>query len=85
MCSNAALEITSCGPAGDCQGNSMGKFDLIVGEEREGSPVYKQAHSRGMPRVENHLLYRLEKLSVLHIPSFPPGVERIGLSQTGST
>ena len=66
MCSNSALEITSCGPAGDYQGNAMGRFDLIVGEEHEGSPVYEQAHSRGMPSIENHMLYRLEKLTVLY-------------------
>ena len=41
----------------------MGRFELIFGEEREGSPVYRQAHSREIPSDyddddDDILLYR---------------------------
>ena len=55
---NAALEISSSGPAGDHQGEVMGRFELIIGEEKEGSPVYRQAHSGEIPINDDWLLYR---------------------------
>ena len=27
-------------------GQAFGRFDLVPGEEKEGSPVYRQAHSK---------------------------------------
>ena len=37
----------------------MGRFELIVGEERNGFPIYKQAHSKGMlEKKRDTLLYR---------------------------
>ena len=50
--------MTCNGPAGDHQGGVLGRFELDVGEERDGSPVYRQAHSREMPKEYNFLLYR---------------------------
>ena len=38
----------------------MGRFELLIGEARDGSPVYQQAHSREMPEKEHTLLYRWE-------------------------
>ena len=55
---NAALEISSSGPAGEYQGALMGRFELVVGEERDGSPVYRQAHSGEIPSDVDYLLYR---------------------------
>ena len=36
----------------------MGRFELIVGEARDGSPVYKQAHSGMLGKKKDTLLYR---------------------------
>ena len=36
----------------------MGKFELVLGEEEEGCPVYQQAHSREIPSEDIYLLYR---------------------------
>ena len=52
------FELESARPAGDYFGNSLGKFELVPGEEEEGCPVYKQAHSREIPSECNYLLYR---------------------------
>merc|ERR1719458_1839436 len=54
-----ALEFTSDGPAGIHQGDMVGRYELVPGEEQEGSPVYRQAHSREIPSWFNHRLYRL--------------------------
>ena len=53
---NAALEISSSGPAR--RGWAMGRFELIFGVEIEGSPVYKQAQSREIPSKYRYQLYR---------------------------
>ena len=53
-----AVEFSSTGPAGDCHGDGMGRFELLIGEERDGSPVYQQAHSREMPENDEVLLFR---------------------------
>ena len=59
-----AIEILSCGPAGDYSGgHAMGRFKLIVGEERHGFPVYKQAHSGMLGKKGDTLLYRWDFLS----------------------
>ena len=52
------FELESAGPAGDYQGDVLGKFELVLGEEEEGCPVYEQAHSREIPSGYNFLLYR---------------------------
>ena len=54
----AAFEISCTGPAGDHQGDTMGVFELLVGEERDKSPVYIQAHSRQMQETKKTLLFR---------------------------
>ena len=36
----------------------MGRFELVPGEEEDGCPVYKQAHSIEIPSEYNYLLYR---------------------------
>ena len=44
---------------------AMGRFELIVGEERNGFPVYKQAHSQGMlEKKKVTLLYRYGELNI---------------------
>merc|ERR1711963_690826 len=53
-----AIEFSSTGPAGDYQGDFLGRFELLIGEERDGSPVYQQAHSREMPENREVLLFR---------------------------
>ena len=55
---NAALEISSSGPAGEYQGDTFGLYELVIGEEIEGSPVYRQAHSEEMPSDYKFLLFR---------------------------
>ena len=55
---NAALEISSSGPAGEYQGDTFGLYELVIGEEIEGSPVYRQAHSEEIPKSYKFLLYR---------------------------
>ena len=55
---NAALEMSSSGPAGDIWGHMFGLYELIIGEEIEGSPVYRQAHSEEIQSRFKFLLYR---------------------------
>ena len=56
---NAALEISSSGPAGEYPAaGALGLYELIIGEEIEGSPVYRQAHSEEIPSRFKLLLYR---------------------------
>ena len=54
----AAFEISCTGPAGDHQGDAMGVFELLIGEERGECPVYIQAHSRQMQETDKTLLFR---------------------------
>ena len=56
--SNAALEISSSGPAGEYQGGKFGLYELVIGEEIEGSPVYRQAHSEEIQSHYKYILYR---------------------------
>ena len=54
------FEIMSSG-LGDAlvtHGDVMGRFEPLIGEEENGVPVYKQAHSREIPNNRNYLLYR---------------------------
>ena len=39
----------------------MGRFEFVPGVERDGSPVYRQAHSREVPSDFDFLLLRWEK------------------------
>ena len=55
---NAALEISSSGPAGEYQGDTFGLYELVIGEETEGSPVYRQAHSEEIQSHYKYILYR---------------------------
>ena len=51
--------LESAGPAAEYCGFSLGKFELVLGEEEEeGCVVYQQAHSREIPKRYNYLLYR---------------------------
>ena len=52
------FEIFSSGPAGEYWGYTMGRYEPIIGEEQDGFPVYKQAHSREIPTEHNYLLFR---------------------------
>ena len=54
----AAFEISCTGPAGDHLGITMGVFELLIGEERDKSPVYIQAHSTQMRETDKTLLFR---------------------------
>ena len=45
-------------------GPAMGRFEFMPDVEKEGSPVYRQAHSREIPMdVGEIVLYRWEKSS----------------------
>ena len=55
---NAALEISSSGPSGEYCGSMFGLYRLVIGEEIEGSPVYRQAHSEEIPNDYKYLLHR---------------------------
>ena len=48
--------MSSTGPAGDHCGFTMGLFELLVGEENNKYPVYKQVHSRQMPMQDHPIL-----------------------------
>ena len=55
----SAFEISCTGPAGDHQGDTMGVFELLVGEERNKLPVFKQVDSRQMSKQDHPtLLFR---------------------------
>ena len=59
----------------------MGRFELLIGEERDGSPVYQQAHSREMPENDEVLLFRWGGKTKISIPIndyFKPGLETSG-------
>ena len=62
------FELESAGPAGDYHGEDLGRFELLLGEEEEGCPVYEQAHSREIRSQKLLLLYRWEK----EPPFLPP-------------
>jgi len=53
-----AFEFSSTGFAADYKPHSLGRFELLPGEERDGSPVYQQAHSKEMPENNEVLLFR---------------------------
>ena len=55
---NAALEINCSGPAGSYQRHTFGLYELVIGEEIEGTPVYRHAHPEEIPNRFKYLLYR---------------------------
>ena len=46
------------GLAGEIRGYVLGRFEPVIGEAKNGFPVYKQVHSREMPSKHKFLLYR---------------------------
>ena len=54
----AELELSSREVKSNHPMEAFGRFDLVPGEEREGSPVFRQAHSSEMPTAKEILLYR---------------------------
>ena len=50
--------MSSGGLAEDYCADVLGRYEPIIGEEQDGFPVYKQAHSREIPREYDNLLYR---------------------------
>ena len=43
----------------------MGRFEFVPGVEKEGSPVYRQAHSREVPSDWDYRLFRWGKPSYI--------------------
>ena len=54
----AVFELSTTGPSGGFHGDAMGRFELVGGKERGGGPVYRQVHSREVPRRAEYELYR---------------------------
>ena len=54
----AELFLSSVGESSSHVGEAFGRFDLLPGEEKCGSPVYRQAHSKEIPTEKKFLLYR---------------------------
>ena len=54
----AELFLSSVGESSNHVGEAFGRFDLLPGEEKCGSPVYRQAHSKEIPTEKEFLLYR---------------------------
>ena len=53
----ADLVLSSLG-ASRHVGQAFGRFDLVPGCEKGGSPVYRQAHSKEIPTEKIFQLYR---------------------------
>ena len=47
------LVLSSVSESSSYVGQAFGRFDLLPGEEKDGSPVYRQAHSKGIFTKEN--------------------------------
>ena len=67
--------MSSFGVSKNFAGQFMGRFAFVPGVEKEGYPVYRQAHSRERPIEEDVLLHRWETLSLI---KFPPELEMSG-------
>ena len=50
--------LSSVGSSRNHVGQAFGRFDLVPGEEKEGSPVYRQAQSKKIPTDIDFLMYR---------------------------
>jgi len=57
------FEVLTTGPAGEDWVCALGRFERYIGEEREGSPVYKQVHTKGMPERDGDILLRRSSYS----------------------
>ena len=49
----------------------MGRFEFVPGVEKNGSPVYRQTHSKVVPNDNEFLLFRWEKSPFLSDPGKP--------------
>ena len=67
-----AVQFSSNGPVGDYRGDKIGTFELFIGEERDGSPVYQQSHSRELPVTDYTVLYRWENMKCIFFLSSGP-------------
>ena len=64
----------------------MGRFEFMPGVEKEGSPVYRQAHSREIPMdVGEIVLYRWESFDKTYLILPTPDVGTSGLLGQRST
>ena len=52
------MMLSSLGVSSNHVGQVFGRFDLVPGEEKMGSPVYRLAHSKEIPTEKGFLLYR---------------------------
>ena len=52
------LVLSSLGESSVHVGQAFGRFHLLASEEKEGSPVFRQAHSKEIPTKKEFLLYR---------------------------
>ena len=52
------MMLSSLGVSSNHVGQVFGRFDLVPGEEKMGSPVYRLAHSKEIPTEKEFLLYR---------------------------
>ena len=50
--------LSSSGVSSNYVGQAYGRFDLVPGKEKEGSPVYRQGHSKEIPMKIEFQLYR---------------------------
>ena len=74
------FELASSGPGGAHCGATLGRYELVPGEQINGSPVYKQAHSKEVPTRwrYKYKLHRWDKPLHLHPYSSSPGLETSG-------
>ena len=52
------MMLSSVGSSRNHVGQAFGRFELVPGEEKEGSPVYRQAQSKKIPTDIDFLMYR---------------------------
>ena len=61
----AAYELSGTGASKERVGFVMGRFEFVPGVDKEGSPVYRQAHSEEIANLGDILLYRWESPLIL--------------------
>ena len=52
------MMLSSVGSSRNHVGQAFGRFEIVPGEEKEGSPVYRQAQSKEIPTDIDFLMYR---------------------------
>ena len=52
------MMLSTLGSSRNRMGQAFGRFELVPGEEKEGSPVYRQAQSKEIPTDIDFLMYR---------------------------